>query len=87
VFLHNTPIVATSTEYKIIAYLLKNQGKIVTRQEFGVMLYGNQNIKIERSIDMHIKNIRHKIEPNPDNPIYILTAYGLGYRMNNTVEL
>ena len=87
VFLHNMPIAATSTEYKIIAHLMKNQGKIVTRQEFGVVLYGNENVKIERSIDMHIKNIRNKIEPNPDNPIYILTAYGLGYRMNNTVEL
>ena len=86
-FLHTKPITLTSTEYKIIAHLYKHQGKIITRQEFGEVLYGNENVKIDRSIDMHIKNIRNKIEPNPDNPIYILTVYGVGYRMNNTALL
>ena len=65
--------------------MLKNIGKIITRQEFGQMLYGSDAIKIERSIDMHIKNIRHKIEPDLENPIYIMTVYGVGYRMNTTI--
>ncbi len=86
-FLNTKPITLTSTEYKIIVHLYKHQGKIITRQEFGEVLYGNENVKIDRSIDMHIKNIRNKIEPNPDNPIYILTVYGVGYRMNNTALL
>ena len=87
VFFNMKPLTLTSTEYKIIVHLYKHQGKIITRQEFGTMLYGNENVKIDRSIDMHVKNIRNKIEPNPDSPVYILTVYGVGYRMNNTTLL
>jgi two-component system alkaline phosphatase synthesis response regulator PhoP len=39
---------------------------------------------IERSIDGHIKNLRAKIEPDPRNPIYIETVYGVGYRLKST---
>ena len=85
VFLNNNSVSLTNTEYKIITPMLKNIGKIITRQEFGQMLYGSDAIKLDRSIDMHIKNIRHKIEPDQDNPIYIVTIYGVGYRMNTTV--
>ena len=85
VFLNNKTVPLTNTEYKIITHMLKNIGKIITRQEFGQMLYGSDAIKIERSIDMHIKNIRHKIEPDLENPIYIMTVYGVGYRMNTTI--
>jgi two-component system response regulator ResD len=85
VFLNNEPVPLTNTEYKIIIHMLKNTGKIITRQEFGQILYGSDAIKIDRSIDMHIKNIRHKIEPDLENPIYIMTVYGVGYRMNTTI--
>lgn len=85
VFLNNKTVPLTNTEYKIITHMLKNIGKIITRQEFGQILYGSDTIKIDRSIDMHIKNIRHKIEPDLENPIYIMTVYGVGYRMNTTI--
>ncbi len=85
VFLNNKTVPLTNTEYKIITHMLKNIGKIITRQEFGQILYGSDAIKIDRSIDMHIKNIRHKIEPDLENPIYIMTVYGVGYRMNTTI--
>jgi two-component system alkaline phosphatase synthesis response regulator PhoP len=85
VFLNNEPVPLTNTEYKIIIHMLKNTGKIITRQEFGKILYGSDAIKIDRSIDMHIKNIRSKIESDLENPIYIMTVYGVGYRMNTPV--
>ena len=85
VLLNSVPIPLTNTEYKIMTHMIRNIGKIITRQEFGQILYGDETIKIERSIDMHIKNIRNKIEPDQENPIYILTVYGVGYRMNDAV--
>ena len=86
VFVNTLPISLTNTEYKIITHMIKNSGKIITRQEFGHLLYGNDSVKIDRSIDMHIKNIRSKIEPDLENPIYILTVYGVGYRINENIK-
>ncbi|MEY2847268.1 MAG: Transcriptional regulatory protein terminal, partial [Chloroflexota bacterium] len=49
--------------------------------EFALHLYGTEDHKIARSIDMHIRNLRSKIESNPDNPEHIITVYGAGYRI------
>lgn len=71
----------TSTEYRILELLLSDTGKVFSRSDFAVHLYGSDDHKIARSIDMHVRNLRSKIEPNPDNPIYIITVYGAGYRI------
>lgn len=81
VIVGQTVIELTSTEYRIIELLFSEPGRVFARSEFAHHLYGKDNHKIARSLDMHIRNLRSKIEPKPDNPIYIITVYGVGYRI------
>jgi two-component system OmpR family response regulator len=55
---------------------------VLTREELVDRALGYQFEGYERSIDAHIKNIRHKIEDDPKNPALILTIYGVGYRFS-----
>jgi len=68
----------TGTEYKILSLLTQNTGKIFTREELVVKILGYDYEGYDRTIDTHMKNIRHKIED--ENNKYILTVYGVGYK-------
>ena len=70
----------TSTELKILHALASSPGKVFTREEIVDSALGYQFEGYDRSIDAHIKNIRQKIEPDPKNPRFIATVYGVGYR-------
>jgi len=72
----------TPTEFKILFTLASTPGKVFTRDELVEKALGYQFEGYERSIDAHIKNIRHKIEDDPKNPAFILTIYGVGYRFS-----
>lgn len=80
VLLHNRSVDLTPTEYKILEALVSQPNKILSRKEIASALYGSETVNIDRSIDVHIRNIRSKIESDADNPIYITTVYGAGYR-------
>lgn len=68
----------TATEQKILNLLAQNAGKIFTREELVVKILGYDYDGYDRTIDTHIKNIRHKIEDESQK--YILTVYGVGYK-------
>lgn len=70
----------TPTEYKILVTLIKHPNKAFTREELVVMALGDDYDGFDRVIDTHVKNLRHKIENNPREPVYILTVHGIGYR-------
>jgi DNA-binding response OmpR family regulator len=70
----------TPNEYKILAVLSKNHGKVFSRLDLVDTAFGYDYEGYERSIDTHIKNLRHKIEDDPKNPCYIITTYGIGYK-------
>lgn len=72
----------TPTEFKILHTIAAHPGKVFTREELVDKALGYQFEGYERSIDAHIKNIRHKIEADPRNPSLILTIYGVGYRFS-----
>jgi two-component system OmpR family response regulator len=78
--LEGTPVKVTGTELKVLYALAASPGKVFTREELVDRALGYQFEGYERSIDAHIKNIRHKIESDPRNPTYIHTVYGVGYR-------
>ena len=70
----------TPTEFQLLAMLAREPGRIFTR---GQLLDGIRGVAFEsyeRAIDAHIKNLRHKIEPDPRAPRYILMVYGVGYK-------
>ncbi len=72
----------TSTELKVLYTIASNPGKVYTREELVDKALGYQFEGYDRSIDAHIKNIRRKIEPDPRDPVFITTVYGVGYRFS-----
>ena len=70
----------TPTEFQLLAALARQPGRIFTRGQLLDAVRGVAFESYERAIDAHVKNIRRKIEPNPREPRYILTVYGVGYK-------
>lgn len=71
----------TPTEFDLLATLAAEPGRTFTRQQLIDALDADYSIS-DRTIDSHIKNLRAKIEPNPRQPRYILTIYGVGYKLS-----
>jgi DNA-binding response OmpR family regulator len=70
----------TPSEYTLLLALMKRPGRVFTRQELLDYLYPEGDAVIDRVIDVHIGKLRHKIELNPAEPVYILTVRGIGYQ-------
>jgi DNA-binding response OmpR family regulator len=70
----------TPSEFELLATLMAAPGRVFTRLEILDRLQGAAYEGYERTIDVHIRNLRTKIEPDPSNPRYIETVYGAGYR-------
>ena len=70
----------TNTEFQLLATLAREPGRIFTRGQLLDAVRGVAIESYERAIDAHIKNIRRKIEPNPHEPRYVLSVYGVGYK-------
>ncbi len=73
----------TSTEYKIIAKLMRNPGKVFTKNQLYDCINDGYTESDENTIMVHMSNIRSKIEDFPSNPEYIKTIRGLGYKIEN----
>ena len=71
----------TPSEFDLLAALMANPGRAFTRAELLDRVQGMAYEGYERTIDVHMKNLRIKIEEDPRNPEYIETVYGVGYRM------
>lgn len=74
----------TPTEFQLLAALARQPGRILTRAQLLDAIHGVAFESYERAIDAHIKNLRRKIEPDPHEPRYILTVYGVGYRLSES---
>ncbi len=70
----------TATEFKILALLAQNPGEVFTRSHVLDRL-GDDGEIYERTLDRHINNLRKKIEKDPRNPQYVVTVYGVGYKV------
>ncbi|MBI5199798.1 MAG: response regulator transcription factor [Nitrospirae bacterium] len=77
---NNSPVSLTPTEFKVLFVIASYPGKVFTRYELVEKALGYQFEGYERSVDAHIKNLRHKIEDDPKRPLFIHTIYGVGYR-------
>jgi len=71
----------TPTEFTLLATLARQPGRIFTRSQLLDALHGVAFESYERAIDSHIKNLRRKLEPDPRQPRFVLTVYGVGYRL------
>lgn len=75
------PVELTPTEFQLLAAMARQPGRIHTRAQLLEAVHGIAFESYERAIDTHIKNLRRKIEPDPRQPRYIETVYGVGYRL------
>ncbi len=80
VFVNEEPIELTPTEFDLLAYLARHPGQVFTRLQLLREVQGYTYDAFARTIDTHVKNLRHKIEQDPKDPKYILTVHGVGYR-------
>lgn len=76
------PVDLTPTEFHLLAALVRQPGRIFSREQLLEAVHGVAFEGYDRSIDSHVKNIRRKIEPDPHRPRYIQTVYGVGYRFD-----
>jgi two-component system alkaline phosphatase synthesis response regulator PhoP len=77
------PVELTPTEFDLLATLATQPGRPFTREELTEQVYDAVYTSFDRAVDSHIKNLRRKIETDPGRPEYILTTYGVGYRLND----
>jgi len=77
------PTNLTPSEFDLLCVLMSEPGKVFSRSELLLKLQGTTFEGIERTIDVHIRNLRTKIEPNPSEPIYIKTVFGVGYKFHS----
>jgi DNA-binding response OmpR family regulator len=75
------PVELTATEFGLLAFMARQPGRVFTRSQLLDAIHGVAFESYERAIDAHIKNIRRKLEPDPRSPRYLLTQYGVGYRL------
>jgi two-component system alkaline phosphatase synthesis response regulator PhoP len=83
VSLEGRPLTLTPTEFALLRALMKSPDHAFTRGELIEKALGYSYDGADRSVDSHIKNLRKKIEPDPANPTYIETVFGIGYRFRS----
>ncbi|MCA9883733.1 MAG: response regulator transcription factor [Anaerolineae bacterium] len=72
----------TPSEFDLMSIFMSAPGQVFSRADLLERLKGNSFENVERTVDVHVRNLRAKIEPDPGNPQYILTVFGVGYRFN-----
>ncbi len=77
-------VTLTPSEFDLLAVLMASPGRAFSRQELLDILQGAA--WVERTIDVHVRNLRAKIEPDAANPRYIETVFGVGYRFSPEIE-
>ncbi len=73
-------VVLTPTEFKLLQCIADHPGQVYTRLQLVNIILGYDFEGYDRTIDAHIKNIRHKIEDDQKSPVYLKTVYGVGYK-------
>jgi two-component system response regulator RegX3 len=68
-------------EFDLLEYLLRNAGRVLTRGQLIDRVWGSDYVGDTKTLDVHVKRLRAKIEPDPANPKYLLTVRGLGYKL------
>lgn len=71
----------TAREYQILEYLMKNMSTVLTSSQIYEAVWNEVSFGIEKTVTVHIRNIREKIEINPKDPKYLKVVYGLGYKI------
>lgn len=77
----NEPIELTTREFQLLRFMLEHQGTVLTRDQLLREVWGHEPGTITRTVDVHIANLRQKLEKSPKRPELILTVAGVGYKL------
>jgi two-component system response regulator RegX3 len=83
VTVNNEPVNFPLKEFELLEFLMRNSGRVLTRMQLIDRVWGNDYVGDTKTLDVHIKRLRAKIEKDPANPVHIHTVRGLGYKMED----
>ena len=83
VYVAQTPVRLTPTEFRLLVLMMREPGRVFTRNNIIDRVFGYDFDGFDRTVDAHVSNLRRKLEADPENPRYIHTIYGLGYRFGD----
>jgi DNA-binding response OmpR family regulator len=83
VTVHEKPVQLTYVEFELLRTLVAHPGRVYTREMLLQALWGGSDYREPRTIDVHVRHLREKLEPDPGDPRYILTVRGVGYRFKD----
>jgi two-component system response regulator RegX3 len=75
------PVSLPLKEFDLLEYLLRNAGRVLTRGQLIDRVWGADYVGDTKTLDVHVKRLRAKVEPDPATPKYLLTVRGLGYKL------
>ena len=78
------PVELTAKEFDLMELFLRNPGRVYSRENLLNLVWGYEYIGEFRTVDVHVRRLREKLEPDPANPEYILTKWGVGYYFSNS---
>lgn len=79
---NGNPVSTTPTEYRLLEYLASHAGRVFTRDQLLDAVWRDSHFVTLRSIDVFVRRLREKIEPDPEHPAYLKTVRGVGYRFD-----
>lgn len=82
VFVKDKPVSLTSKEFDLLSFLATNKGRVFTKKQIYTQVWGDEYAFDDSNIMSFISKLRKKIEPDPEQPFYIQTVRGVGYRLN-----
>jgi DNA-binding response OmpR family regulator len=74
------PMQLSPKEFQLLAFLIRNRGRVFQREQLVEKLWGYDYDGTSRTVDVHIRSLRRKMEDDPANPEYLVTVHGLGYK-------
>jgi DNA-binding response OmpR family regulator len=80
VFQHEKEVELTSTEFKLLEFFLTHPGHAFSRDQLLRQVWGEQHFVTPRTVDVHVRRLREQIEVKPDEPVFLATVRGFGYR-------
>jgi two-component system response regulator RegX3 len=81
VSVNNSSISLPLKEFELLEFLMRNSGRVLTRMQLIDRVWGSDYVGDTKTLDVHIKRLRAKIESDPANPVFIQTVRGLGYKL------
>ncbi len=84
VWVRDEPVQTTYVEFEILGALATHPGRVFTRENLLTRIWGDSAYRDPRTIDVHIRHLREKLELDPKQPEYLFTVRGVGYRFRDT---